>query len=183
MRPPVLRTLVPLLLVLAPVGACAWNSEPEPRWRGVEVSAPSDRVLWKVTLLSMEKMGFPLAAGLDPGAMVATSGWRTTLAPFRGQGYRTQAEVRMEPVAPGRWHVDARVKRQTNESLAKPLDPRQAEWEWASDDELAATILLQHVRSFLETEIPLTERPADPIEAYLESIGEGPPRPVEEPPR
>ena len=94
------RLLAVLLLPLAAACSSA-SSGPEPVWQRDEVPAASDRVLWKIALLALDKQGYPLASGLDPSAMVVTTGWKTQLAPFSGEGFRTRAEVRIpgEPSA------------------------------------------------------------------------------------
>lgn len=167
------RLALPLVLAAAALASCSSApDEPEPLWRDLEVSAPSDTVLWRVTLLSIRKMGFPLGAGLDQSALVAETGWKNDLAPFKGDGFRSMAEVRMRPVGPGRWSVRARVKKQVNQSIVRPLDLRYAEWEWVEDDERATAILLQHIRSFLDDDLELRDRPDDPVEAYLEERAE-----------
>jgi len=160
--------LAATLLLLAAAGCKGPGREPDPAWQVSDVAAPSDRVLWKVALLSLDRQGYPLGSGLDPSSMELVSGWKSQLAPFSGKGFRTRAELRMEPVEKGRWKVRARVAKQINKSLSRPLDPSYAEWKWVPDDTVSAQILLQHVRSFLETEIELRDRPSDPVEAYLE---------------
>ena len=166
------RSLSPSLALFALLSVTSCGSlrdkEPEPLWQEMQVEAPSDRVLWKLALLSVEKVGFPLAGGLDPSSGVITSGWRTNLQPFQGEGYRMRAEVRLSPTGPGRWAVGARVKKQINDALVAPLDPTRAEWEWAPDDPLVARVLLQHIRSYLDPEIEIGEEsPEDPVEALL----------------
>ena len=47
-------------------------------------------------MLSLEKLGFPVGSGLDPATLTAVTGWQNSLAPFRGRGYRRQAEVHFE---------------------------------------------------------------------------------------
>ena len=124
-----------------------------------------------MALRACDKMGFPIGSGLDTSSMVIETGWRTNLQPFRGEGTREKAELRMEPVERGVWRIQARVKRQRNMSLAQPLDPRYADWEWTQDDDVTARLLVQHVRSYLAPDIELVDRPDDPIEAYLEKYG------------
>ena len=155
-------------------GCAASNVEPDPLWQEAGLEVPSDRMLWKVALRACDKMGFPLGAGgLDQSAMVIETGWRTNLQPFRGQGTREKAELRFLPDGDGIWRVEARVKRQRNMSLARPLDPRYAEWEWLPDDVATARLLVQHVRSYLSPTIEPVDRPDDPVEAYLEKHGLG----------
>lgn len=166
-------TVATLLLALL----CAWScnsapEEPEPLWTTGEVAVSSDRVLWKVTLLALEKQGFPLAGGVDPSSGVLTTGWRLDLAPFSGEGRRRQAEIRFKPLRAGAWEVKARIKQQKNASLAKPLDPRFADWQWIEDDVVAASVLVQHIRARLAPAIELRES-EDPLEELLEKKEQG----------
>lgn len=145
-----LRRFVLLGLSALALGACASAPKaPPPNWQEVELHAPSDRVLWKLTLLQVERLGFPLTSGLDPGAGEILTGWRTNLMPFRGQGDRMRLEVRIEPIEAGLWRVRAHVQRQRNMSLTSPLDPRRAEWEWTADHDAEASVFLNHVAAAL----------------------------------
>ena len=146
--------------------------EPEPVLIESQVVAGSDRLLWKIVLLSLRKMDFPESAENDPANMKAISGWKVELSPWKGRGFRAQAEVSCTPIGPGRWEVETRVKKQVNQSLTRPLDLSYAEWEWVPDDDMAARILLQHIRTFLSPEIKLSEEKDDPIEEYLKKIEE-----------
>lgn len=140
------RALLAALLVLC---ACATNREPEPSWQKVDVRAPSDRVLWKLALQTLQRLDYPLGAGLDPSDMRVETGWRLDLHPFSRKGERTRAVLRMRPKERGLWTVEARVQRQTNRELGRPLDPAHADWKWEPDDPDGARVLLQHVRSAL----------------------------------
>ena len=73
--------------------------------------------------------------------------------PFRGEGNRLKVQVGMDPREEGGWAVRVRVKKQSNESLVRPTDPRYAEWKWTDDDELAARVVLQHIRTYLGPEL------------------------------
>ncbi|MCZ6597427.1 MAG: hypothetical protein O7B99_07310 [Planctomycetota bacterium] len=151
------------------LGACSTApKEPDPLWVEAEVEAGSDRLLWKLTLLSLNKMNFPEGSEMDPTNMRVVSGWKNELSPWKSEGFREQAEVNCVPVGPGRWRVEARIKRQTNESLTRPLDLRYAEWEWAPDNEMGARILLQHIRSFLGPSIELSEDEKSRLERMIE---------------
>ena len=150
------------------------NREPDPAWQEAEVHAPSDRVLWKLSLLSLERMGFPKTGGLDPGSGRIESGWQTHLAPFGRQGYRLRAEVEMTPIEPSLWRVRTRVARQSNEAMVAPLDAARAEWKWTSDDTVQAQILLQHISSLLASDLETTEQ-EDPLEALMRSVEESRP--------
>ena len=104
-----------------------------------------------------------LAAGTDQGSRLVETGWKTDLQPFRGEGKRWRAIVRLEPLSPGHWKVDARVRCEQNQNLVSPLDPVRAEWKAAGDDEGATQVLLQHIRARLRPTLelkPPEERPA-----------------------
>lgn len=143
-------------------GACqsvpgASKSEPKPTWVEDVLEAPTVRVLWEFCVQSLRELNYPIGAGLDPAALVAESGWRTHLAPFRGKGYRVQAEVQLVPEARGLYQVKVRVRRQANMSLVNPTDPSYAEWEWEADDEGLAAILMHQIRSHLKSERRLSD--------------------------
>lgn len=127
----------------------------EARWQTLEVAAPSDRMVWQLTLLALQGQGYPLAAGTDPGARQVESGWKTDLQPFRGEGERRRAVVKLAPLGPGRWRLEGRVQCEHNQNLVAPLDPVRAEWKPAPDDEAAAKILLQHIGARLMPELEL----------------------------
>lgn len=136
------------------LGACkSTPEEPDPEWVTLEIQAGSEKVLWEYTVASIQKLGFPVGTAMDEREQHALSGWKEALMPFKGMGHRERAEVRFEALGGGRFKVDVRVKKQTNENLAKPLDPTYAEWEWAEDDRDQAKILLQHIRSYFPAEI------------------------------
>jgi hypothetical protein len=148
-----MRILVSLAaLVLSACTSVARQEEldsKEARWKEIEVEAPSDRVVWQLTLLTLRTQGYPLAAGTDMGAGTVTSGWKQDLQPFRGEGERRRAILRMTPLEAGRWKLEARVQCEHNENLVSPLQAELAEWEPAADDPVEAQVLLQHVRSRL----------------------------------
>ncbi len=165
--------LVPSLLALALAWApcaCAGPSaaEEEARWDEIHVHSPSDRVLWQLTLLSLQNLGYPLSSGLNPSSGIVTTGWKTELQPFSGDGTRRRAEVRMKPLEPGLWQVRARVELETNKALVDPLDPSRAEWKSAGDDRKTAEILLMHIRARLDPDLELAPEPEDPRAAVLE---------------
>lgn len=149
-----------LLLALAAGAACTSVARKEAldakvaRWQTMEVSAPSDRLAWQIILLSVQNLGFPLAAGSDLGSHELESGWKTDMQPFRGEGQRRRAIVKLSPLEPGRWKLEARVRVEHNQNLVSPLDPVRAEWEPAADDEGTTKILLQHIRSRLQPDLP-----------------------------
>ena len=161
------KLLTALPLFLGPLACQA--AEPEGRWMEGTVHAPSDRVLWTISRLSLQKMRFPTAGALDPASGRIRSGWKTQLHPFQGEGFRERAEIEVEPIERGKWKVRTRVARQTNEALVSPLDPSRAEWEWTADDPNSAKILLMHITSHLGDEMEFEEE-VDPLEALNRRI-------------
>lgn len=153
--------LVPCLISLvslALLAACA-SRPPPAEWRDGEIAAASENVLWEVTVIALEKEGYPVGAGLDPAEGRAVSGWRSSLAPFKGKGWRARAHVEYERAAPGRYRLRVRVERELNQDGVRPLDPSYAEWEPAPDDVERANVLLQRIRSYLGGEIEVAEPP------------------------
>ena len=75
--------LAPLLFALVSCESTGMSSSHPEQWQTSEVTTASERVLWEVTVLSLEKQDFPMGTGVDPTTMEATSGWRNNLAPFR----------------------------------------------------------------------------------------------------
>jgi len=149
----VLRLAPIAFLCLALASCTSTPKEPDALWAEAEIQVGSQRILREVAVLSLERQGFPIGAGIDPEGLSITTSWRNHLAPFRGEGYRQQAVIQAEPLGSGRFRVSVRVKKQINQSIAKPLDLSYAEWEWVEDDEDMARILLQHVRSYFAAEI------------------------------
>ena len=89
-------------------------------------------------------------ARFDPLEPSASTGWFVSLAPFKGQGYRERAHIRYERLAEGEFRVSARVERETNQALARPLDISYADWKAAEDNTARARILLQRIRTYLD---------------------------------
>jgi hypothetical protein len=160
---PRLRRLVPSLL-LAGLAACLSGPEVEPQWVESAVRAPTEQVLWNASLLALEKQDYPLGAVVDRSSGQLVSGWKTSLAAFRSQGWRTKAWIEFERGEAGQYQVQVRVQRETNEDIIRPLDPSYAEWESAADDERSARILMQTIRSYLNPELELDEEGAEPAE-------------------
>jgi uncharacterized protein YceK len=138
------------------------EEEKEAQWRSLEVTAPSDRMVWQLMLLALQNQGFPLAAATDPGARQVESGWKTDLQPFRGEGTRRKAVLALAPIEKGRWKLEARVRVEKNMNLVTPLDATRAEWEPTADDPMTAQILLQHVRARLRPELEVGAKAEKP---------------------
>jgi hypothetical protein len=128
--------------------------------------APSEGVLWEVTVVALERMGFPLGSGMDPTTLTAVTGWKNELAVFRGRGKRVQAELHYEALGDDRYAARVRVKQQQNMSLVNQLDPTYADWEWTGDDVDRAEIILQHVRARLAPAFELQKEAADPLRPW-----------------
>lgn len=143
-----------LLGLLLP--SCASGGrEPDPVWRTAEVEAASEHILWIFSLDSLDRMGYPLGSEVNPSELTVRTGWRTSLAPFRGDGRRYFADMKVEPRGMKRWEVAVRVATQANMALSNPLDPRYAEWEWRADDTRQADILLQAIRSSIQAPLEM----------------------------
>jgi len=165
------RSVLPFLVLLV-CGACGSMTlypEPDANWREAEVESPSDRVLWKIILLQVERLGYPITGGLDPSSGEIRTGWRTNLQPFSSKGHRERAEVHMKPVEKGLWTVSTRVQRQINKALADPLDPSRAEWEWDAEDVVGAEILLRHVVSAMSPQLEVDEE-EDEFEKLMKDL-------------
>ena len=142
--------LVPvLLLVLGLVGCRSSGEGPDGEWLRAEVSVGSENFLLLICRNALNDQGFSVGAGLDADAMSVVSGWRTQLAPFRGQGVRHRAKLRCTQIDEGRWAVEVRVQAQVNMDIVRPTDLTYAEWEWRPDDQEQARVVLAQVRSLL----------------------------------
>ncbi|MFN0009012.1 MAG: hypothetical protein ACKVXR_14010 [Planctomycetota bacterium] len=145
-----------LLLVLALLPASCSSLEPKPAWIEREISAGSDPLLMDCTALAIQKSGFPVGAGIDPGGLVAVSGWHISLAPFRGKGYREQCEVRYTRLSPGKYRAAIRVRRDKNDDILHPIDVTYAVWVPTPDNVDRARIVLQHINSLLGTGVEIS---------------------------
>lgn len=157
------RHSLPLVAALLLLGACAgtpfYKGDPPPVWVPGEVEAQDDRLLMDVTALALQKSGFPIGTGIDPGHLVAVSGWQNSLQPFRSKGYREQCEVHYERAGGRKYKVSIRVKREKNDDILRPLDLSYAKWIPDADDTDRARIVMQHIRSLLDTEIEVGAKP------------------------
>ena len=136
------------LSALSALGGCA-STEAEPKWVEREIGAANDQLLIDCTALAIQKSGFPVGAGIDPGRLVAVSGWHISLAPFRGKGWREQCEVHYARVGPGRYKASIRVRHDKNDDIIHPLDLTYAKWIPEPDNDERARMVLQHVQSLL----------------------------------
>jgi len=131
--------------------SCA--SAPEPVWIEGEAQSASRRVLIEVTRIAIEREGFPvIAPGFDTGTSTIKSGWRTDLIPLTGQrtrGFRERAWVKFSTGEDGELDLKVRVERQRNKNLARPLDPKYADWEDGPDSLKRARFLLQVIKGSL----------------------------------
>jgi hypothetical protein len=155
------RTAALFLLVLpAVLGACQSGSKYPPQWRVEEIDVPSDRLLWEVTVFALEKEGYPTGTDLDPSSLEALSGWRYSLAPFRGQGRRERAQILFEPLGPKRYRLQVRVQREVNMDAVRPMDLSYAEWKESPDNAEAALVLVQRIRSWIAPGLELRSKNA-----------------------
>ena len=150
-----LGVLLGLAFALLP--ACK-TKEPEARWVRAEIGAGNDQLLMDVTALSFQKCGFPVGSGIDPGHLVAVSGWHTSLQPFRGKGWREKCEVRYRKLGPRKYEAQIRVMREKNDDIVHPLNLTYAQWIPDEDDTVRARSVMQHVRSLLGTDVEIGEK-------------------------
>lgn len=170
MFPRLAKCAGPTLLALLPLACSTTPKEPDPVWQDDVVFAPSESLLWDATIQNLFNLGYPVGSEANPSTMEIVTGWKTKLAPYRGEGYRLKAEVRFTPSeAEGTggqaglygWDIQVRVARQENMAIVKPLDPSMAEWEWRPDDVVEAAILLRHILSeFPARDVTLPPEPA-----------------------
>jgi hypothetical protein len=142
------------IAALGAAGCSALSSRVDPVWVESSVRAPTEQVLWDAALLALQKQDYPLGAVLDRSTGQLVSGWKMSLAAFRGQGWRTKAWIEFDRESAGQYLVQVRVQKETNEDIIRPLDPSHAKWEEAEDDDRAARILLQTIRSYLGPDLP-----------------------------
>lgn len=142
-----------LLLVLSiALFLCGCKSnQPEPKWIRREIGAGNDQLLIDCTALAIQKSGFPVGSGIDPGRLVAVSGWHISLAPFRGKGWREQCVVRYERAGPRRYRASIRVRHEKNDDIIHPLDLTYAKWIPQPDNVERARMVMQHIQSLLGT--------------------------------
>jgi len=146
--------------------ACAGlrgNDEPDPLWASGLIEAPSERVVREMITTALRRVGFNIGTGMDPVQQMAVSGWKTSLHPFKGKGFRLQAEIQYAALDAGRYSLDVRVRKQLNQALSRPLDPGAAKWEWTEDDLSAARVLLQHIRSAFAPALDVGKPPRGPM--------------------
>ncbi len=144
--------LLPVLALFCAACSIFGKGPPRPTWVEREFMAPSENVMWEVVRRSMTRMGFPQGAGMDHTGLSAESGWRTLPAVTKDKGQRLRAIVEIDTLGDDRFLVRTRVQKQKNTTIVNPSDPRYAEWEWVQDDEETARLLIQHMRTFLDTE-------------------------------
>jgi hypothetical protein len=154
--------LLLLLVSVLSLASCASPGDyaPEPKWRQVDVEAPTSRLLFRVALSELGQRGYPINNDLDPGRGRVISGWKTNLQPFSKQGWREKITLTITAKEKGVWTVRAHAERQLNMALVNPLDPSRAEWEWVPDNPLSADILLQSIQSTMNSPIEFGTSPA-----------------------
>ncbi len=139
------------------VAACQGPKHP-PVWTEIVIASPSENVLWAVASQELQRMGFPLGVGADPQRLSMSSAWKTELAPFRGDGFRQRAEVRFFARDGGQYAIEARVVKEINDDIVRPLDPSYAKWEPAPDDVETAQLLLQRIQARLGAKLEVGEK-------------------------
>ena len=136
--------LAPLILVL--LSACS-GPRIKAAWVEREIPVQSEDVMWQYALAAMRSEDFPVGRGADPSERRIESDYDDDLQPFRGDGYRELATLVFERTEEGGFVVRARVEREINQDIKKPLMPTYAKWEQVGDNQARATRLIQHIES------------------------------------
>jgi hypothetical protein len=139
------------------VTSCATTSH-EPKWVEGIVETPNEIILGQVTIHSLTKVGFPIGTGISSGKLGGVSGWNTSLAPFKSEGFRERCYVEYTPLGGKRYQIRARVERETNEDIMHPLDLSYADWTPAPDNDTRAQLVVAQVKAFLTPEFKSTAR-------------------------
>ncbi len=155
MRTNIIGTLLALCLF-----GCALFSSPasEPKWIEDTVEPPNEIILMQVTIHSLNKVGFPIGTGIEAGKLGGVTGWNTSPAPFKSEGYRERCYVEYKPLGGKRYQMRVRVERETNEDIMHPLDLSYAEWEPAPDNDVRAKLVVGQVKAFLNPEFKTTAK-------------------------
>lgn len=140
--------------------ACQTGRDAKAQWVETTAVAPSESVVWEVALQALAKQKFPLGAGVDQGARVATTGWKNSLAPFKGQGYRQRARLRLEPLEGGKYKLFLQVEMDTNEDIFRPMELEYAKWETHEDDVQTAQILISEIDARIGAALEVGEKKA-----------------------
>lgn len=147
-----------VLCLLAVFSTSCASTRAEPKWVEGTVEAASDTILWQVTVLSLEKNGFPVGSGVDRGKLNAVSGWHTSLAPFKSDGYRERCHIEIAPQPLHKYAIKVRVERERNEDIAHPLDLSYAEWESDPDNVSHAQSVLGYIKATLGVNFEVTPK-------------------------
>lgn len=156
-------------LMLSLCAACSSTGSSDGEWVEADLDIPSERVLRQISVLAMERNGFPPGTpdGNEPTMIV--SGWKIDLQPFKSRGTREKAYLGYEERSAGKFHIFVRVEKDTNEELAKPLDLEQAQWESAADDQEMASRIVRYMETMLGKDFQL----APPVELPIEDSRKG----------
>ncbi len=163
MRTGTRRSVLCLLVCLVGVvgmltTSCLFTSSQPPKWVEATVEPPNEIILGQVTIHSLTKVGFPIGTGIVAGKLGGVSGWNTSLAPFKSEGYRERCFVEYTSLGGKRYQMRVRVERQTNEDIMHPLDLSYADWTPAPDNDTRAQLVLAQVRAFLSPEFKTTAK-------------------------
>lgn len=152
-----MKRLLIRLAACAALTAAACHVPQPAQWVPQEIPMCSTMRLWEITRLAMEKNGFPIVQqGFDPVEHSVVSGWDRDLHPFKGNGIRERVHVRYKRSEnAGKLILGVRVEAESNDNLAKPLDPEYAEWIEAPDNTTRAKVVLQYLQSMLGQELEI----------------------------
>jgi hypothetical protein len=154
-----------VLLILLFFGAACGCGALETEWVAFPEHAP--QAVWKAaqeTAIARYDLD-----DLDEEAMRLETAWREELAPMSGQGVRTRLEAWVELDEAGRGTIlCARVERQINTDMDRPLSLASARWTPDGTDARRARRVLQEVRLKLQAIRPSREILSPPKSKYRE---------------
>lgn len=172
---------VALALAPALLTSCKATTRKHPQTKLVQANNESD--LWASLISALRKERFKMSpSGADETGRVIETGWFTSLAPYKGAGYRLRGHAKYRKVAPDQvgevpedqlpagdlrddlefFLVTIRVEKERNDSM-RGLQPEYAKWMPEDDDPNAAKRVLLHLESRLGSEaFQLGEKKRDP---------------------
>ncbi|HPF15355.1 MAG TPA: hypothetical protein PLJ12_13915, partial [Planctomycetota bacterium] len=87
-----------VLLALLALSSCHLFHKSIPdQWEESELRIINQKVLFEGVVFALEKEGFRVGTGANPGDGTIESAWRVSASPFKGKGYRERAILTFGP--------------------------------------------------------------------------------------
>jgi hypothetical protein len=116
------------------------------------LAADSVEDVWDRAKATLDLMGFAIdeeRTHYEDREIVTK--WMTHLSPFRFEGYRRRAHVKIEPSGQ-KWVVKSAVLLQRNADIDNPQSPAQAQWEKHGIDKSRSALLNHRIRTAFDPE-------------------------------